>query len=128
MEQRVSIQWTDTAKTQLKALPPKVRKGLIEKADGLLECDDPRSAYKPLHGPLQGYNRITYSRYRAVYRVEDEELASGDILVHITITFVAAGKRKEHDKRDIYRIAEKMVGAGIIPFPGLDRPRDPSDT
>ena len=124
---RVSIRWTNTARQQLEELPPKVRKGLISKADGLLECDDPRSTHKPLFGSLQGCYRITYARYRAVYTVAEEELANGDVLVHIKITFIAAGKRKEHDKKDIYRIAQKMVDSGFIPLEDLDGPRGPTE-
>lgn len=126
---RISIRWTTTAKQQLATLPTNVRKGLIRKADGLLNCDDPKRVHKPLKGPLQGYYRITWSRYRAVYKVEEERLANDDILVHITITFVAAGKRKERDKKDIYRLAEKMVDTGLIPLDDLDsdEPRGPTE-
>lgn len=114
MKQRVVLQWTSTAKKQLAALEPKVRRGLLDKAEGLRTCSDPRSAYKPLVGPLAGFYRLTYSRYRAVYSIEEEKLASGDVLVKIWIQFVAVGIRKERDKNDIYKIAEKMVKFGLI--------------
>jgi mRNA interferase RelE/StbE len=127
MVKRAVIQWTETAKTQLAALPPKVRKGLLDKADCLQTCEDPRQAHKPLVGPLEGYYRLTYSRYRAVYSVEDEELASGDVLVHIRVRFVAVGKRKEHDKNDIYRIAEKIVKLGLIDLPTEESTGDEND-
>ena len=65
-EPRIRIQWTDTAKKCLEKLPRKVRRGLLEKADALRECDDPRNVHKPLRGPLRGLYRITYARYRAV--------------------------------------------------------------
>jgi len=29
--------------------------------------------------------------------------------LHLKVLFVAAGIRKEHDKKDIYRVAEKLV-------------------
>ncbi len=124
MERRITIQWTDTAKAQLAKLPLKVRQGLLNKASGLRECSDPRSAYKPLLGPLAGFYRITYARYRAIYCVEEEELASGDILVHVKIRFVAAGQRKERDRQDIYRIAEKMIDLG---FDFADREENETD-
>lgn len=114
MERRITIQWTDTAKKQLAELPPKVRTGLLDKADRLKECSDPKHAHKPLVGPLAGYNRITYARYRAIYGVEEEKLASGDVLVHIKIHFIAAGLRKERDPKDIYKIAEKMMDLGLV--------------
>ena len=125
MERRITIQWTDTAKKQLAELDKKVRKGLLDKASGLTECSDPKSAYRALVGPLQGYYRITYGRFRAVYCVHEEQLASGDILVHIKINFIAVGKRKEHDRQDIYRIAEKMVSFGLVDSIGEESETDP---
>lgn len=117
MQRRVELKWTSTARAQLAALPPKVRKGLIAKADELIDCEDPRSAHKALVGPLAQFYRITYARYRAVYSVDEEVLANGDLCVRIRITFVAAGMRKEQDKKDIYKIAEKMVNLGLIEMP-----------
>lgn len=113
MEQRVIVEWTETAKRQLSRLPPKVRKGLLRKAEDL-RTTDPRLAHKPLVGPLKEYYRITYSRYRAVYSVRDDKLADGNVLITIHVRFVAAGIRKERSKEDVYRIAQKAVELGII--------------
>jgi mRNA-degrading endonuclease RelE of RelBE toxin-antitoxin system len=114
MDQRVIVRWTETAKSQLADLPPKVRRGLLAKAKELTTCADPRSAHKPLVGPLEGFFRIVYSRYRAVYTVRDDQLANGDTLATVEVLFVAAGQRKVHDKKDVYRIAQKLVELGII--------------
>jgi mRNA-degrading endonuclease RelE of RelBE toxin-antitoxin system len=76
------------------------RKGLLDKADSLYKCEDPKKIFKPLTGPLQGYYRIPYGRYRAIYSVDEEILPAGEILIHIKIRFVAAGIRKEGDKKD----------------------------
>jgi mRNA interferase RelE/StbE len=111
---RVHIQWTETAKRAIEKLPKKVRKGLLTKAGELREAENPASVNKPLLGPLQGYHRICYSRYRAIYSVERDELVSGDCLVKITVRFVAAGIRKEGDKEDIYQLAKKLIRIGII--------------
>jgi len=108
MECRVSIQWTDTAKESLKALPKKVRKGLLDKADELLQCGDPREAHKPLIGPLSGFYSIKYSRYRALYRVREEKIKDG-VLLQLEVTFIVAGKRKEYDKHDVYEVAKKLA-------------------
>lgn len=114
MTKRVLIQWTDTAKTELAGLPRKVRKGILAKADRLLESDDPRKAHKALVGPLGGFYRFTYARYRAIYSVEEEELANGDVLVQVKIRFVAVGQRKERDKHNIYQVTRRLVDLGII--------------
>lgn len=110
----VVVQWTDTAKECLERLPLKVRKGLLEKADELLTATDP-TAHKPLTGPLQGYYGSTYSRYRAIYSVDEETLPAGRRVIRILIRFVAAGIRKEGDKTDVYALALKLLGMGRVP-------------
>jgi mRNA-degrading endonuclease RelE of RelBE toxin-antitoxin system len=62
-----------------------------------------------------GYYRLTYGRYRAIYSVDEDELPSGDMLVHCRILFVAVGQRKEHDRRDVYKIAKSLIDMGVIP-------------
>jgi mRNA-degrading endonuclease RelE of RelBE toxin-antitoxin system len=109
MASRITIQWTETAKDALKCLPIDARKGLLKKADQLMECDDPRRHCKRLTGPLEGYYRITFSRYRAIFTVESESLASDDELIHLRIIFIAAGMRKEFDRKDVYRVAKKLI-------------------
>jgi mRNA-degrading endonuclease RelE of RelBE toxin-antitoxin system len=49
---RVEIRWTETAKQGLAALPPKVRRGLLDKAAELRRAAGPATVYKPLRGPL----------------------------------------------------------------------------
>lgn len=115
MDIRVTIQWTETAKEKLKALPRKVRKGLVDKIDALSDPGvDPRNAHKPLVGPLQGLYRITYGRYRAVYSTETDHLASGDLLIRVIVRIVAVGIRKDGDKHDVYDLAKKLVEMGLI--------------
>ena len=118
MQRRIWIQWTTTAKEGLKKLPLKVRRGLLKKADELEDCDDPRKVNKPLTGPLQGFYRIVYSRYRAIYKVEEEKLANKNIVIRIKILFVAVGQRKEHDKHDVYKLAKKLVELGLLDVEG----------
>jgi mRNA interferase RelE/StbE len=109
-----TILWTATARAGLAKLPPKVRRGLLDKANELLRATDPTTCSKPLIGPLAGFYRICYSRYRAIYLVERERSAGGETVHRIIIKFVATGQRKEGDKRDIYRLAEKLLKLGII--------------
>ncbi len=127
MARQVIVQWTETAKNQLAKLPPKVRRGLLNKASELRGCTDPRRAHKPLTGPLEGYFRITHGRYRAIYTVVDEKLASGAVVSCIRVLFVAAGQRKERDRKDIYRIAQRLVELGIIPLDDEDSRNPHSD-
>lgn len=113
-KRKVRIQWTTTAKETLKRLPRKVQAGLIEKAEELGNVSNPRDAHKPLVGPLGGFYRITYGRYRAVYGVREENLPGGDVLTTVTVTFIACGKREEYNRDDVYRVAQKAVELGLI--------------
>ena len=87
---------------------------MLKKADKLYEGVDPRTANKPLRGPLSGFYRITFSRYRVVYCVEEEELASGDVLIQIRVLFIVAGIRKGRSREDVYKVAERIVEFGLI--------------
>jgi mRNA-degrading endonuclease RelE of RelBE toxin-antitoxin system len=118
MEVRVNLKWTKTAKESLGSLSPKVRKGLLAKTDELANGTDPRKWCKPLTGPLQGYYRIVYSRYRAIFSVKEEVLASGDKILNLSVIFISVGIRKELDKNDVYRVARKLVEHVLPDLPG----------
>ena len=119
-ERRIRILWTKTAKEALARLPRKARQRLTEKADKLYECADPREFGKPLLGSLSGCYRIRYSSYRAVYTVDEERLANGDVLITFTVRFVIAGPRKGGDKGDVYVLAKRLVRLGLVESPGDD--------
>lgn len=114
MDYTVTIQWTKTARELLLEMPKKEARGIYRKI-GELSDSDPRQAGKPLVGPFQGYRRVTYGRYRAIFRVDEEKLASGDALLQVKVTVVATGIRKEHDKKDVYKVAQKLFELGLIP-------------
>lgn len=113
-QRRTILQWTASAKGHLAKLPKKVRRGLLDKASQLRDADDPKAVHKPLTGPLEGHYRIVYSRYRLIYTVDEETLANDDVLVHVRVVFIAAGVRKERDKRDVYKVAKRLVQLGLI--------------
>ena len=112
--ERVTIHWTQTAVDGLRKLPKKVRRGILDKAAELHGGIQSQSLHKPLTGPLQGYFRICYSRYRAIYKVEISVLPDKQKIERVIILFVATGIRREGDKKDIYRIAEKLLRLGIL--------------
>jgi len=114
MNKRVVVQWTKTALDSLNKLPPKVRRGIWNKAGELRDAADHKTIGKPLLGPLEGNYRIVYSRYRAIYSYEEEKLVNGDSVLRITIRFVVAGIRKEGDKKDIYRFALRLLRLGVL--------------
>lgn len=87
---------------------------MLDKANELRDADDPSAVHKPLTVPLRGYYRISYSRYRAIYSVTRESLVGGDVRYHFRVRFVAAGIRKEGDKKDVYRLAQKLLQLGLL--------------
>jgi mRNA interferase RelE/StbE len=117
MSRHIFVKWTATAKKHLSQLPPDVAIDILRKVTALRDCDDPRQAGKPLLGPLQGYYRLSVGRYRVIFTMDEEELANGDVIVNITVTIVAVGIRKERDKKDVYRLAQRLVALGQLYSP-----------
>lgn len=58
---------------------------------------------------------MTHGRYRVLFHVEEEQLASGDVSVRVRMLVVLVGIRREKDKKDVYQLAQKLVELGIIP-------------
>lgn len=113
-QRRVIIRWTNTAKEGLTRLPREIRRGILGKVDGMYDCTDIKALYKPLLGPLLGFYSLRFSRYRAVFCVEEDKIANGDVIVTIKITFVIAGKREARSRDDVYEIARKLLEHGVI--------------
>lgn len=120
-QKRVQIQWTTTALECLRRLPKQAQRGLSKKIDQLYDCKDIRQSYKPLSGPLQGFYRVRFSRYRAVFCVEEDQVSNGDVLITIKIKFLVVGKREERSRDDVYRVAKELVERGVIEIEELER-------
>ena len=57
---------------------------------------------------LSGFRSVhAAGRYRIIYKVERQT---------VIIYVLAAGIRKEGDKKDIYEIAKKLLNAGLLDF------------
>ena len=77
---------------------------ILEKVRGLR--NPPERQGRALVGPLKGLRRIVAAgRYRVIYRILKET-----VIVHV----LAAGVRREGDKRDIYEIAQKLIRAKLL--------------
>jgi mRNA interferase RelE/StbE len=87
----------------------------LYKKIGNLRDSDPRKAGKPLTGPLEGLRSITHGRYRAIFSVDEEEIAGEEVRLHVRVVVEVVGIRKERDKRDVYKIATKLVELGLVP-------------
>lgn len=90
----------------------RIRAKIIETIDGLAE--DPEKKGKPLTAELDGYRsvRAVGQRYRIIYRIDNEK---------VIVLVVAAGLRKEDDRKDIYALAKKLIRARLLePIPPLE--------
>ncbi len=63
---------------------------------------EPEKQGKPLVDKLQGYFsvRAVGQRYRIVYQVVQEQ---------VVVLVVGVGRRKEGDKKDVYRLMERLL-------------------
>lgn len=106
--ERVSIQWTETAKAGLAGLPLTIRRGLC-KSVGALRSPSALSEYLQLVAPLQDFYRVPEGRYKAVFSLCRDTIPSGDILTSITVQFIATTVPSDSDRRQIYMAARKML-------------------
>jgi len=92
-----------------KAQDRRIRAKIIETIDSLAE--EPEKKGKPLTAELDGYHsvRAVGQRYRITYRNDNEK---------VIVLVVAAGIRREGDRKDIYALAKKLIRARLLePIP-----------
>jgi RimJ/RimL family protein N-acetyltransferase len=61
----------------------------------------------------------------AVTAVVDAFFAGGDVVIRVEVLIVVVGQRKENDKRDVYRLAQRIVELGLIPDDDENDPDEP---
>ena len=99
MTYRVTL--ASTAVRLLAAIADRRIRGQIrDRIDGLAR--DPELQGKPLRDELMGFRslRAVGQRYRIIYRVDRHR---------VIVIVVAVGLRKEGDRSDIYRLAQKLI-------------------
>ena len=104
MKWRVEI--AKTALEQLEKITDlRVRKNLLERIEQLE--NDPEGQGKPLRNELSGLLslRAIGQRYRIIYKLVNEQ---------VIVVVVAVGIRREGDRSDIYRIAERLLRSGLM--------------
>ena len=97
---------TPAALQALEAIPDRrIREQIAKRIQDLTH--DPEQQGKPLRGELIGYRslRAVGQRYRIIYRVERAK---------VLVVILALGLRKEGDRRDVYRLAQKLIRLGLI--------------
>lgn len=104
MKYRIEI--TPTGLSMLKNIKDRrINKTIQERIEKLI--DDPEKQGKELHGELRGYRcvRAVGQRYRIIYRIKNSA---------VIVLIVAVGLRKEGDKKDVYKLAQKMIRLRLI--------------
>ena len=103
MKYRIRI--TDTCLALIEKIPDKkIQRTIIDRIKVLSDAPDKQG--KSLVKNLSGFRSIhAAGRYRIIYKV-DKQI----VIVHV----LAAGIRKEGDRKDIYAIAKKLFNAGLL--------------
>ncbi len=97
---------TLTAQAMLAAVRDRrIQGSILDRIAGLAR--DPDAQGKPLLGELRGLRSIRAAgqRYRIIYRVHREQI---EVLV------IAIGIRREADREDIYRLAQRLLRLGLL--------------
>ena len=78
----------------------RIREQIRDRINGLAR--DPELQGKPLGGELAGFRslRAAAQRYRIIYRVER---------ARILVVVLTVGLRKQGDRSDVYRLAQKLI-------------------
>ena len=82
----------------------KIQRAIMDRIRKL--SDEPEKQGKNLVKDLSGFRSIhAAGRYRIIYKIDKRA---------VIIYVIAAGIRKEGDKKDIYEIARKLLNAGLL--------------
>lgn len=106
MPLRYPVRLTPTGRSMLSAIKDRrVQEAVRDRIDGLAE--DPDKQGKPLLGELKGFRsvRAAGQRYRIIYRVHQGR---------VEVVVVAIGLRREGDRQDIYRLAQRLLRLGLL--------------
>jgi mRNA interferase RelE/StbE len=101
-----NVEFMEAAKKQLVSIKDRrIREKIVERAEAL--AVDPEKQGKELGGDLEGYRsiRAVGQRYRIVYRVDGE---------NVVVVVVALGIRKEGDKKDVYKLTQRLFKLGLL--------------
>ena len=103
MKYRILI--TDTCLRLIGKIPDKkIQRSILDRIQKL--SDEQEKQGKKLVKDLSGFLSVhAAGRYRIIYKIDKRT---------VIIYVLAAGIRKEGDKKDIYKIAKKLLDAGLM--------------
>ena len=84
----------------------RIRAQIIQRAERLAE--EPEKQGKPLGNELAGYwsTRAAGQRYRIIYKIDRGE---------VQVLIIAVGIRRDRHRRDVYRLAQRLVQMALAP-------------
>jgi len=96
---------TDTCLRLIGKIPDKkIQRSILDRIQKL--SDEPEKQGKKLVKDLSGFLSVhAAGRYRIIYKIDKRT---------VIIYVLAAGIRKEGDKKEIYKIAKKLLDAGLM--------------
>ena len=100
------VRLTPTAQAMLSAIKDhRIREAIRDRIDGL--AHDPEKQGTPLLGELKGLRslRVVGQRYRIIYRIHAGK---------VEVIVMAIGLRREGDRDDIYRLAQRLIRLGLF--------------
>ena len=103
MKYRILI--SDTCLRLIERIPDrKIQRSILDRIQKL--SNEPEKQGKKLVKDLSGFLSVhAAGRYRVLYKIDKRT-----VIVYV----LAAGIRKEGDKKDIYKIAKKLLDAGLL--------------
>ncbi len=103
MKYRILI--TNTFLRLIEKIPDKkIQRSILDRIQKL--SDEPEKQGKKLVKDLSGFLSVhAAGRYRVIYKI-----GKRTVIVYV----LAAGIRKEGDQKDIYKIAKKLLDAGLM--------------
>ena len=102
---KYKIPITHTCLALIEKIPDKkIRRAILNRIEEL--SDEPDKQGKMLVKNLSGFRSIPAAgRHRIIYRIDKQT---------VVIYILAAGVRKQDDKKDIYTLAKKLLTAGLL--------------
>jgi len=96
---------TDTCLRLIEKIPDRaIQRTILDRIKKL--SDEPDKQGRKLVKDLSGFLSVhAAGRYRIIYKIDKRT-----VIVYV----LATGIRKEGDKRDIYKIAKKLLDAGLL--------------
>ena len=102
---KYGIRITDTCLGLIGRIPDKtIQREILNRIEKLSR--EPDKQGKSLVKDLSGFRSVhAAGRYRIIYKIDKQR---------VIIYVLAAGIRREGDKKDIYKIARKLLDAGLL--------------